>query len=69
MEQMEQLASEFGGSLKPARLPGKYSLVEKVFGLAAAKGVQRGYNRYKGGMLSKWDEVVSSLVPGSRIPR
>jgi hypothetical protein len=69
IEKLEQLASTLGGHLEAPRLSWKYAWIEKLFGFAAAKHAQLGYNRVKSSALRAWDKVMYAVNYRSRLPR
>ena len=68
VKQLEQLASTLGGQLHAPHLSWKYGWIEKLFGFAAAKYAQSGYNRGKSSALRAWDKMMYAFDRRSRLP-
>ena len=60
----QQLAAALGGRLETPRLSWKYLVIQKVFGLAAAKRVHRHWNRFKWSIMRSWDKALFRVEGG-----
>jgi glycosyltransferase involved in cell wall biosynthesis len=60
-EKLGQLALSFGGVLRAPTVSWKYILIQKIFGLGAAKTFQRIYNQCKSSALKSFDQALFRL--------
>jgi len=61
VRQLEEVAHQLGGELKPPRLSPKYAWIRSLFGWTAAKRTQLYYNHFKSLLLSSWDRALLRL--------
>jgi glycosyltransferase involved in cell wall biosynthesis len=61
VKEAEEIASSLGGKLQLPSLPGKYALVQKVFGWQAAKTLQIQGNRLKANLIEAWDRALFAI--------
>ena len=57
VQRSQQLAAMLGGELEIPRLPSKYLLIQKLFGLSAAKRIRERWNIVKWSLIRAWDKV------------
>lgn len=58
VKEAQEIAGSLGGALQPPSLPGKYALIQKMFGWQAAKTLQIQGNRIKSNVLATWDKAL-----------
>jgi glycosyltransferase involved in cell wall biosynthesis len=61
VKEAEEIATSLEGKLQVPSLPGKYALIQKVFGWQAAKSLQIQGNRLKANLIEAWDRALFAM--------
>jgi glycosyltransferase involved in cell wall biosynthesis len=61
VKEAEEIATSLGGKLQVPSLPGKYALIQKVFGWQTAKSLQIQGNRLKANLIEAWDRALFAM--------
>jgi glycosyltransferase involved in cell wall biosynthesis len=69
VQEVERLAADLGGRVSLPKAPWKYSWIEKLFGLAAAKDVRAFYHRGKFSTVRAWDKMMFAFQVKTDSPR
>jgi glycosyltransferase involved in cell wall biosynthesis len=61
VKQMEEMAANLGGKLRPPNLSWKYSWIEHLFGRKQARRAEVFLQRFKGSLAHKWDKAMFQM--------